>query len=130
LDCRVLDPGQAGVLIVWLTGAATYAQEREPVSTLLGSLQPAMPVSLPDLDLRAVAAALPGVAGNSYASPSYGYQLTWDPTWSVEVSTSQGGVDVLQLSNGQSRASVAGFVDPTRPPEPCLQAVSTELTTT
>ena len=41
-----------------------------------------------------------GVAGNAYTSPTFGYQLTWDPSWSVVTQSSQNGFDVLRLSNG------------------------------
>lgn len=40
------------------------------------------------------------VVGNTYTSPTFGYQLTWDPTWSVVTESSQNGFDVLRLDNG------------------------------
>lgn len=40
------------------------------------------------------------VTGNSYTSPTFGYQLTWDQTWSVVTQSSQNGFDVLRLTNG------------------------------
>ena len=45
---------------------------------------------------------LPGVdaATNTYTSPTFGYQLTWDPTWSAVTSSSQESFDVLRITNG------------------------------
>lgn len=40
------------------------------------------------------------VSGSTYTSPTFGYQITWDPTWSVVTDSSQNGFDVLRLSNG------------------------------
>lgn len=40
------------------------------------------------------------VVGNTYTSPTFGYQLTWDQTWSVVTESSQNEFDVLRLSNG------------------------------
>jgi hypothetical protein len=46
----------------------------------------------------------PGVTGNAYKSPIYGYKLTWDASWSVEasISTKSSGSDTLGLTNGSS----------------------------
>ncbi|MFL5761869.1 MAG: adenylate/guanylate cyclase domain-containing protein [Thermomicrobiales bacterium] len=129
LECRVLEPGKSGIQILWLTDTANFDQERERVSTLLGSLQPAKPVSLPVLDLPS-AATMPGITGNSYTSPSYRYQWSWDSTWTVNTSTSQDGNDALVLTNGQSFASVEGFVDPSQSPNTCLRAAAKSLATT
>ncbi|HET9661033.1 MAG TPA: hypothetical protein VFP05_11935, partial [Thermomicrobiales bacterium] len=40
------------------------------------------------------------VVGNTYTSPTFGYQLTWDPAWSVVTESSQNQFDVLRISNG------------------------------
>ncbi len=129
IGCYVIDPSKSGIEIVWLTEAGIYDKERESVSKLLGSLQTKMPISLPDLNLPEPP-VLPGVEGSSYTSPSYGYQMTWDSNWSVVSSTSQSRADALLLSNGQSYASVEGFVDPTQTPDSCLQAAYKGLATT
>jgi hypothetical protein len=44
---------------------------------------------------------LPGVdaATNSYTSPTFGYQLTWDPTWHPVTASSQDAFDVLRITN-------------------------------
>jgi hypothetical protein len=46
--------------------------------------------------------ALPGVdpATNSYTSPTFGYQLSWDATWQPVTASSQDSFDVLRISNG------------------------------
>src|SRR5690242_14121076 len=45
----------------------------------------------------------------SYTSPTYGYQLTWDDTWSVVEQSSEGGYDLLHLSNGVSDVYLEGY---------------------
>ncbi len=44
---------------------------------------------------------LPGVdtATNTYTSPTFGYQLTWDPSWQPVTASSQDSFDVLRISN-------------------------------
>jgi len=51
--------------------------------------------------IAGVSTDLPGVdtATNSYTSPSFGYQLTWDPAWSPVTSSSQDSFDVLRITN-------------------------------
>lgn len=41
-----------------------------------------------------------GVAGNTYTSPTFGYQLSWDATWQPQDSASNNGFDVFRLGNG------------------------------
>ncbi len=48
------------------------------------------------------ASELPGVdlATNSYVSPTFGYSLTWDSSWTPIRAASGSGSDALQISNG------------------------------
>ncbi len=39
-------------------------------------------------------------ATNTYISPTFGYQLSWDATWSPVSSSSQDSFDVLRITNG------------------------------
>jgi predicted metalloprotease len=55
-----------------------------------------------------------------YTSPSYGYQLSWDKSWSVVEQSSEGGYDLLQLSNGVSDVYVEGYVGSKGDPQTCL----------
>lgn len=50
----------------------------------------------------AVTGGLPGVDTNTntYTSPTFGYQLSWDPSWSPVTASSQDSFDVLRLTNG------------------------------
>ncbi len=51
--------------------------------------------------IAGVSTDLPGVdtATNTYTSPTFGYQLTWDPTWSAVTASSQDSFDVLRITN-------------------------------
>ncbi len=50
--------------------------------------------------IAGVSTDLPGVdtATNTYTSPSFGYQLSWDSTWSPVTSSSQDSFDVLRIA--------------------------------
>ncbi len=67
-------------------------------------------VALPPVETPTVVVGLPtetpgagtgssAVVGNTYTSPTFGYQLTWDSTWSVTNESSQNNFDVLRLTN-------------------------------
>jgi hypothetical protein len=51
----------------------------------------------------------PGVSGSSYTSPTYGYSLSWDDSWSVTQASSDNGTDYLELDNGTSSIGVEGY---------------------
>jgi hypothetical protein len=50
----------------------------------------------------------PGVDGASYRSPSFGYSLSWDESWSVQDAYAGPPDDGLILSNGTSAVMVIG----------------------
>jgi hypothetical protein len=52
------------------------------------------------IETSPTAAGGSNVVGNTYTSPTFGYQLTWDPTWSVVTDSSQNQFDVLRIDNG------------------------------
>ncbi len=47
--------------------------------------------------------------GGTYTSPTYGYSLIWDGSWSVAAETSQDAIDTLELTNGVSTVTVTGY---------------------
>jgi uncharacterized protein len=69
----------------------------------------------------------PGVAGNTYTSPSYGFALTWGEEWRVVESVSQGGYDLLHLSNGVSDVYLEGYVGFGGDPVACREDVRSQL---
>src|SRR5262245_37282389 len=58
--------------------------------------------------------------GTSYTSPTYGYQLSWDGSWSVVEESSEGGYDLIHVSNGVSDVYVEGYVGSKGDPGTCL----------
>jgi uncharacterized protein len=56
----------------------------------------------------------------AYTSPSYGYQLSWDNSWSVVEESSEGGYDLIHISNGVSDVYVEGYVGSKGDPATCL----------
>jgi hypothetical protein len=76
----------------------------------------------------AAAQAFPGVAGDRYVSPQFGYSLQWDEPWEVDRSLSRPGFDALALSNGTSEfvlSSTTGFAGATgyvASPEQCVES--------
>lgn len=67
---------------------------------LLGAISPiASTGAAPALDIE----------GNTYTSPSFGYTISWDDSWSVTNEGSENGLDFLFLANGVTAASFLGF---------------------
>ena len=62
----------------------------------------AVPTETAGTEASPVGTELPGVdtATNTYTSPTFGYQLTWDASWSPVDSTSADSFDVFRISNG------------------------------
>ncbi len=68
-----------------------------------------------------------GVEGNTYLSPTFGYELTWDDTWTVEEEASEGGYDYLLLTNGTTSAYVEGFYGFDGDPTDCVDDISDQI---
>ncbi len=69
------------------------------------------------------AAAGTGVQGNSYTSPTYGYSVTWDETWTVQAGGLAADVSIFCLSRTASAScSFSGFVDYGGDALQCVQA--------
>jgi hypothetical protein len=56
-------------------------------------------------DIRVTSQAL----GGSYTSPTYGYSIRWDDTWSVVEESSADGTDTLELTTGLSNVNLTGY---------------------
>ena len=56
-------------------------------------------------------AAMPGVTGDRYTSPQYGYRLTWSAPWRADqaLSDASTGYDLLSLTDGVSSVYLQGF---------------------
>jgi hypothetical protein len=80
-------PTTAGLPVETPTTAAGFPTETPVAGTT--------PATLPT-----TASGSTNVVGNTYTSPTFGYQLTWDPSWSVVTESSQNQFDVLRITNG------------------------------
>src|SRR4051812_6022007 len=89
----------------------------------------------PLTDASVAAQELPGVTGNRYVSPQFGYSLQWDKLWQVDRSLSRPGFDALEPSNGTSEfvlSATTGFAGSTgfvANPEQCVEASTGALIT-
>ncbi len=72
---------------------------------------------------------LPGVISTGYVSPTYGYELHWDSSWSVIDAASANGVDRLVLTNGTSHLVVSAATTFGGDPSLCLVGMSSALLT-
>ena len=75
------------------TEAPTVALPPVETPTTAAGLATETPVAGVSTDLPGV-----DVTTNTYTSPTFGYQLTWDSTWSPVSSSSQDSFDVLRLA--------------------------------
>src|SRR5687767_1639256 len=46
-----------------------------------------------------VAAARQGVEGDTYVSPTFGWSISWDETWTVDDEGTEDGIDSLTLTD-------------------------------
>jgi hypothetical protein len=94
----------------------------EPATALIAGLV-AGSASDPPTPTPAPTSAAGGVEGNTYTSPTYGYSLTWDSSWSVVSDTSDGVDDQLHLSNGDSDLYISGFGNYPNNPQECVDSI-------
>lgn len=74
---------------------------------------------------------LPGVDGNQYESPTYGYSLEWnDRDWEVVDAASDDNGDELVLTNGDSTLYVEGVAEYDGDADACNIDVSEQVATT
>jgi hypothetical protein len=108
-DQGTATPGETAVVGVPTTAPTVALPPVETPTSIAGppTQTPAvgLPTETPIAGTTAVveptaSAGTSNVVGNTYTSPTFGYQLTWDPTWSVVTESSQNQFDVLRISNG------------------------------
>jgi hypothetical protein len=85
------------------------------------------PMRVPPLAEAAVAARLPGVAGDRYTSPSHGYALAWDGGWWVAGASAEGGADAVVLGNGTSEVAIESGEAARITPASCIGEVTDAL---
>ncbi len=91
-------------LIIWSLDDGTTVQ---PSPTAAGA--DALPTAESGATSTPGAAAdLPGVAGNSYTSPTFGYALTWSDAWIVDSAEADGSTNKLGLTSGAILADLIG----------------------
>jgi len=62
-------------------------------------------------------AGSPNVVGDTYTSPTFGYSLTWDDTYEVEIDQSESSVDYLRVTNGTITVDLFAAVGDNSPAE-------------
>jgi hypothetical protein len=66
------------------------------------------------------APASPGVASNSYQSPTFGFSVHWGPAWQPMASEPQAGIESVLLQDGVSSVSFAGHRSKDGVPAGCV----------
>ena len=66
--------------------------------------------------------------GTTYTSPTYGYTVTYNPSWTVSQETSSGGRDSLVLNNGTSYVTIDGLEGFDGDPARCVESIVQERT--
>lgn len=93
-------------LIIWSLDDGTVVQPSPTAAGLGIDVSPT--VESGATETAGTTTDLPGVTGNSYTSPSYGYSLSWSDAWTIDSSTLEGETDSLGLSNGAIIADLIG----------------------
>ncbi len=121
IECRTLVADEAVLEITARVGADYYEDELPAIEDLLTSLGiPSATSSTSDNDATPGAATTPngafdpgdGLAG--YRSPTFGFELTWNPDdsgWQIEDESSGDGTDVVTLGNGVSTVELDAASD-------------------
>jgi hypothetical protein len=106
VECRALVPGEAMLVVSWITARSSVEAQLPVVEALLGGLElPAVTAA----DPAAPAAVAPAAAGGDiYVNQTYGYRLELDPRWEILPGV---GPDDLELSDGTSTVSVMPYPD-------------------
>jgi hypothetical protein len=68
-----------------------------------------------------------GVVGTTYLSPTFGYSISWDETWSAVAESSTNGEDSVQLTNGTSNVYIQGFGNYSDNAIQCLDSLAERL---
>lgn len=71
--------------------------------------------------------ALAQEAEADYTSPSYGYSLSWSEDWQLVEQESQGGYDLLHLTNQTSDVYIEGYIGDAGDPAACIESTRVTL---
>jgi hypothetical protein len=93
---EVPGPGTVGVATTFFTDTFADGSATDYTNFTVWSLDEVVPVE----------AGASSLTGNTYTSPTFGYSLTWDDTWSVKTDTPQDGSDYLSITNGRVTAEL------------------------
>lgn len=99
--------GEMDLLRAGFTPAgSTVAPVQTPATTMItptpivGAATITPTTGVPPVAPTATAGQTSNVVGNTYTSPTFGYSLTWNDSWSVVNEDSAEGVDFLRISSG------------------------------
>ncbi len=62
-----------------------------------------------------------------YTSPSYGYSLSWSEDWEVVEQESEGGYDLLYVTNQASDVYIEGYIGDAGDPATCIESTRVAL---
>jgi hypothetical protein len=62
-----------------------------------------------------------------YTSPTYGYSLAWSDEWEVVEQESEGGYDLLHLTNQTSDVYIEGYIGDGGDPVTCVESTRVAL---
>ncbi|CAN5740471.1 hypothetical protein BH23CHL5_BH23CHL5_12900 [soil metagenome] len=123
-SCSVVQGGEASVSLEQFVPVADFRSQvvlmdelRDAFVLNVGTvaLQPSptmpasAPVQTPGPETQITGAA---IEGNTYKSPAFGYQLTWNESWSVDFEDSADGIDFLALRTDTLRAELYASTGP------------------
>lgn len=103
------------------TPAAVGTGEATATRTETAPTPPVAPGTSEATKEATAAASTPATAGASYSSPTFGYGVAYDETWSIADQSSKAGVDYLRLTNGTSTVDFTGAAS-TDTPAACVDA--------
>lgn len=105
LECRAIEPGESLVQITQFTLYDEYNDQIENRVAILDTFT---------MDAASASAEPParGSSGSSYTSPTYGYSVSWDDSWSVSSENSSNGVDSLTLEGQIGLINLLGLEMP------------------
>ncbi len=105
--CSVLPQQSAVVSLEQVVGLALFAPQIGAMDSLRQGFQLASDQN--QTTTTGTAPEVPG-ASNGYTSPTYGYSLTWDDSWTIREETTGASGDLLSLTNGPVLSQLLGEV--------------------
>ncbi|MEA2594321.1 MAG: hypothetical protein QOF01_790 [Thermomicrobiales bacterium] len=101
----------------------------EPATALVAGLVATGESVAPTVTVPPPPTVTTGVQGSTYRSPTYGYSVSWDDTWTVAAETSADGSDLLQLNNGVSDVYFQSYGNYTGDPAACVASIAEQFPT-